>query len=52
MRHFAKVSMKLAKTDAIDAAVLAAFGAALKPKPDILPADWELELSSLVGRRE
>lgn len=52
VRHFAKASMKLAKTDAIDAAVLAAFGAALKPQPDILPADWELELSSLVGRRE
>ncbi len=24
----------------------------LKPQPDTLPADWELELSSLVGRRE
>jgi transposase len=52
VRHFAKASMKLAKTDAIDAAVLAAFGAALKPQPDILPAEWELELSSLVSRRE
>ncbi|MFC5454261.1 IS110 family transposase [Prosthecobacter fluviatilis] len=52
VRHFAKASMKLAKTDAIDAAVLAAFGAALKPAADTLPADWELELSSLVGRRE
>ena len=52
VRHFAKASMKLAKTDAIDAAVLAAFGAALKPQPDTLPPDWELELSSLVGRRE
>lgn len=52
VRHFAKASMKLAKTDVIDAAVLAAFGAALRPQTDTLPADWELELSSLVGRRE
>lgn len=52
VRHFAKASMKLAKTDAIDAAVLAAFGAALKPEADVLPADWELELGSLVSRRE
>jgi transposase len=52
VRHFAKASMKLAKTDAIDAAVLSAFGAALKPKADTLPADWELELSDLVSRRE
>lgn len=44
--------MKLAKIDAIDAAVLAAFGAALKPAIDTLPADWELELSAPVSRRE
>ena len=52
VRHFAKASMKLAKTDAIDAAVLSSFGEALKPKPDVLPADWELELADLVSRRE
>lgn len=52
VRHFARASMKLAKTDAIDAAVLAAFGAAFKPKADALPADWELELADLVSRRE
>lgn len=52
VRHFARASMKLAKTDAIDAAVLAAFGAAFKPKADTLPADWELELADLVSRRE
>lgn len=52
VRCFARASMKLAKTDAIDAAVLAAFGRALNPRHDILPADWELELSSLVNRRE
>jgi len=52
VRHFARASMKLAKTDAIDAAVLSAFGAALKPRCDALPPDWELELSALVARRE
>lgn len=52
VRYFARASMKLAKTDAMDAAVLAAFGAALKPALDTLPAEWELELSDLVSRRE
>lgn len=52
VRHFARASMKLAKTDAIDAAVLAAFGATFKPKADTAPADWERELSALVSRRE
>lgn len=44
--------MKLAKTDRIDAAVLRAFGQALKPRADTLPAGWELELADLVSRRE
>ncbi len=52
VRHFAKATMKLAKTDAIDAAVLSSFGQTLKPKADTLPADWELELADLVSRRE
>ena len=52
VRHFARASMKLAKTDAIDAAVLSAFGATFKPQVDVLPAEWELELSLLVSRRE
>lgn len=52
VRCFARASMKLAKTDAIDAAVLAAFGEAFKPQADALPADWELELADLVSRRE
>lgn len=52
VRNFARASMKLAKTDAIDAAVLSAFGAALRPQADTLPASWELELSDLVSRRE
>jgi transposase len=52
VRHFAKADMKLAKTDAIDAAVLAAFGARFDLRADVLPADWELELAGLVNRRE
>lgn len=52
VRHFAKASMRLAKTDAIDAAVLSSFGETLKPKADTLPADWEMELADLVSRRE
>jgi transposase len=52
VRHFARAGLKLAKTDAMDAAVLSSFGAALQPRADRLPADWELELADLVGRRE
>jgi transposase len=52
VRYFAHADMQLAKTDALDAAVLSAFGAALKPRADTLPADWLLELSALVSRRE
>jgi transposase len=52
VRYFAKADMKLAKTDAIDAAVLASFGASFKLRSDVLPTDWELELADLVGRRE
>jgi transposase len=52
VRHFAKATMKLAKTDQIDAAVLSRFGQTLKPKADHLPADWEMELADLVSRRE
>lgn len=52
VRSFAKASMRLAKTDAIDAEVLSSFGQTLKPRADILPADWELELADLVSRRE
>lgn len=52
VRHFAKASMKLAKTDAIDAAMLVKFGQAMNPKADLRPEDWELELAALVCRRE
>ncbi len=52
VRHFAKATMKLAKTDQIDAGVLSSFGEKLHPKTDRLPSQWEQELADLVSRRE
>lgn len=52
VRYFAKANLKLAKTDAIDAAMLALFGATLQPPADRLPAQEQLQLQSLVSRRE
>jgi transposase len=52
VRHFAKANLKLAKTDAIDARMLALFGATLQPKVDELPSQEQLQLQSLVARRE
>jgi transposase len=51
VRDFAKALGRLAKTDRIDAAVLAHFGEALKPEPKAVPAADALELEALVGRR-
>lgn len=47
-----KATMKLAKTDQIDAGVLSSFGEKLHPKTDRLPSQWEQELADLVSRRE
>ena len=52
VRYFAKACMKLAKTDAIDAALLAEFGRRLQPATDKLPSAGQLELTDLVSRRE
>ncbi|WP_192985869.1 IS110 family transposase, partial [Pseudomonas sp. EggHat1] len=41
----------LAKTDALDARVLAAFGIAIRPAIRPLPDEQALELADLVGRR-
>lgn len=50
-RDFARASGQLAKTDAIDARILAAFGAALRPTP-LPPIDAsQAAISSLVARR-
>jgi transposase len=51
VRHFAKSTGKLAKTDAIDAAMLARFGAAHQPEARALPTAEMRELEELLRRR-
>lgn len=50
-RHFASAKSEHAKTDAIDAEVLAAFGEALAPVPTPPPSSAQTHLGELVGRR-
>src|SRR4029078_678859 len=52
VRDFARALGQLAKTDRLDARVLAAFAAAINPPPRPLTASDELELEALTGRRE
>jgi transposase len=51
VRHFAQALGKRAKTDPIDAAVIARFAEAVKPEPRELPNEAARLLSELVGRR-
>lgn len=51
VRDFAKATGRLAKTDALDAAVLAHFAAALQPTPRPLPDAQSQTLAALVERR-
>lgn len=51
VRDFAKATGQLAKTDAIDAWVLARFGQAVKPVLRPLPDETTLELRALTARR-
>jgi transposase len=51
VRNFAKAFGILAKTDAIDARVLARFGATAKPEPQPLPDAQSLELEAFLLRR-
>lgn len=51
-RDFAKSTGRLAKTDALDAAVLAHFACAVRPEVRPLPEPDALELQALVSRRE
>ena len=51
VRDFAKAVGKLAKTDALDAQVLAHFGEATKPDLRPLPDDSTRELQALLARR-
>lgn len=50
-RDFAKASGKLAKTDALDAGVLAHFGEAMRPDPDPAPDPEADALGALLARR-
>ncbi len=50
-RDYAKSTGKLAKTDAIDARMLAAFAAAVRPEPRTLADDQTLELREILDRR-
>jgi len=51
VRDFAKALGRLAKTDAIDATVLALFAARVRPTPRALPDDATLELQAVLLRR-
>jgi transposase len=51
VRHFAQALGKRAKTDPIDAAVIARFAEAVNPEPRELPDEAARLLSELVGRR-
>jgi len=51
VREFARATGRLAKTDAIDAAVLARFGEAVQPQLRPLPEAASQELAALVARR-
>ena len=50
-RDFAKALNRLAKTDRIDAELLAEFGKCLKPTPTVLPDEMSRLLHDLVSRR-
>lgn len=51
VRDFAKATKKLAKTDTIDARVLAHFAAAIKPEPRPLSDEQSQELEAILARR-
>jgi transposase len=51
VRDFAKATGQLAKTDALDAAVLARFAEAVRPEPRPLPDAATQALDALLGRR-
>jgi transposase len=51
VRHFAKAIGVLAKTDRLDAAVLAQYAATLKPEPRARRSDEETAMADLMARR-
>lgn len=52
VRDFARATGRLAKTDRIDAQVLAQFASVLRPEPRQMKNEAESELSALVRRRQ
>lgn len=52
VRDFAKATGQLAKTDALDAHVLAAFGARVQPERRALPSDAQDELRDFLARQQ
>jgi transposase len=50
-RDFAKATGRLAKTDRIDAEILARFAAAVEPRPSILPNEEAQALQAILTRR-
>jgi transposase len=50
-RDFAKATGRLAKTDRIDAQVLAHFAAAVEPRPSVLPDEEAQALQAILTRR-
>jgi transposase len=51
VRHFANAKNKRAKSDPIDAAILAQFGEAIQPPPTLPPNAAQIHLVRLVARR-
>lgn len=51
VRDFARATGRLAKTDALDAEVIAHFAAALHPDPRPLPEPMAVELAAVIARR-
>ena len=51
VRDFAKALGRLAKTDAIDARVIALFGERVQPEPRLVPDRLQAEFTALVTRR-
>ena len=50
-RDYAKATGRLAKTDRIDAEILARFAGAVGPKPSVLPDEEALTLRAILARR-
>lgn len=52
VRDFARATGRLAKTDRLDASVLAAYGACVHPAPTVAPTAVQRQLSELASRRQ